>query len=125
TGHLRLNTVIHFLCSSYGQLRSVGCWVSNSQIPSFGTAYENTVCRPLLFSYGLRSRHVGLLRSGSNLWLQSLVLGASLIGIENARRIERLDSENQRLRAAVSFTHDMVGSSARMREVYQFIERAA
>ena len=40
-------------------------------------------------------------------------------------RFERLSTENRRLRAEVSLTHDMVGRSARMREVYQFVERVA
>ena len=50
-------------------------------------------------------------------------LGA--IAIENARQFESLGSENRRLRAEVSLKHDMVGGSARMRDVYQFIERVA
>jgi Nif-specific regulatory protein len=47
------------------------------------------------------------------------------MGLENARQFEQLGMENQRLRAEVCLTHDMVGRSSRMREVYQFIERVA
>jgi transcriptional regulator with GAF, ATPase, and Fis domain/pSer/pThr/pTyr-binding forkhead associated (FHA) protein len=61
----------------------------------------------------------------SDFQLLTAIAGLGVVGIENARQLERLGSENQRLRAAVSLTHDMVGSSARMREVYQFIERVA
>jgi transcriptional regulator with GAF, ATPase, and Fis domain len=57
--------------------------------------------------------------------LLTAIAGLGVIGIENARQFERLGRENQRLRAEVSLTHDMVGQSARMREVYQFIERVA
>jgi transcriptional regulator with GAF, ATPase, and Fis domain len=57
--------------------------------------------------------------------LLSAIAGLGVVAIENARRLERLGSENQRLRAEASLTHDMVGSSARMMEVYQFIERVA
>src|SRR5208283_1696479 len=57
--------------------------------------------------------------------LLSAIAGLGVIGIENARQFERLGNENQRLRAEVSLTHDMVGHSVRMREVYQFIERVA
>jgi Nif-specific regulatory protein len=57
--------------------------------------------------------------------LLTAIAGLGVIGIENARQFERLGSENQRLLAQVSLTHDMVGQSARMREVYQFIERVA
>jgi transcriptional regulator with GAF, ATPase, and Fis domain len=60
-----------------------------------------------------------------DLRLLSAIAGLGVIGIENARQFERLGSENRRLRAEVSLTHDMVGRSARMREVYQFIERVA
>jgi transcriptional regulator with GAF, ATPase, and Fis domain len=57
--------------------------------------------------------------------LLAAIAGLAVIGIENARQFERLGSENQRLRAEFSLTHDMVGRSAGMRDVYQFIERVA
>jgi len=57
--------------------------------------------------------------------LLAAIAGLAVIGIENARQFEHLGSENQRLRAEFSLTHDMVGRSARMRDVYQFIERVA
>jgi len=57
--------------------------------------------------------------------LLTAIASLGVIGVENARQFEQLGSENQRLRAEVSLTHDMVGSSARMREVFQFIERVA
>jgi transcriptional regulator with GAF, ATPase, and Fis domain len=57
--------------------------------------------------------------------LLTAIAGLGVIGLENARQFERLGNENQRLRAEVSLTHDMVGRSTRMREVYQFIERVA
>jgi GAF domain len=57
--------------------------------------------------------------------LLSAIAGLGVIGIEKARQFELLGSENQRLRAEVSLTHDMVGRSASMRDVYQFIERVA
>jgi two-component system response regulator HydG len=53
--------------------------------------------------------------------LLTAIAGLGVVGIENARQFESLGSENQRLRAEVSLTHDMVGRSPRMREVYQFI----
>jgi Nif-specific regulatory protein len=60
-----------------------------------------------------------------DLQLVSAIASLAALGIENARQFARLGLENQRLRAEISLTHDMVGSSARMREVYQFIERVA
>jgi transcriptional regulator with GAF, ATPase, and Fis domain len=60
-----------------------------------------------------------------DLQLVSAIAGISAIAMENARQFESLGIENQQLRAQASLEHDMVGRSARMREVYQFIERVA
>jgi len=60
-----------------------------------------------------------------DLQLLAAIAGLAAIAIENARQFERLDNENQQLRAEVSLQHDMVGHSPRMREVYQLIERVA
>jgi transcriptional regulator with GAF, ATPase, and Fis domain len=61
----------------------------------------------------------------ADLELLTAIAGLGVVGIENARQFERLKAENQRLQAEVSLTHDMVGRSARMREVYQMVERVA
>jgi transcriptional regulator with GAF, ATPase, and Fis domain len=45
--------------------------------------------------------------------------------LENARRVEWLETENRRLRSDFNLEHNMVGESPRMREVYQFIAKAA
>jgi len=63
--------------------------------------------------------------SQEDLHLLAAIAGLGVIGIENARHFERLSNENQRLRAEVSLTHDMVGRSARMRDIYAFVERVA
>jgi transcriptional regulator with GAF, ATPase, and Fis domain len=60
-----------------------------------------------------------------DLQLLAAIAGLAAVGIENARQFERLDSENQRLRAEISLQHDMVGQSARMQQVYRFIEKVA
>ena len=60
-----------------------------------------------------------------DLQLVSAIASLAAMGLENARQFEQLGMENQRLRAEVCLTHDMVGRGARMREVYQFIERVA
>jgi transcriptional regulator with GAF, ATPase, and Fis domain len=80
--------------------------------------------RPIGLIY-LESSNPTTVFTENDLQLLTAIAGLGVIGIENARQIERLGSENQRLRAAVSLTHDMVGNSACMREVYQFIERVA
>jgi transcriptional regulator with GAF, ATPase, and Fis domain len=92
---------------------------------------RSLLCVPLI-SKG-KSAGIIYLESGTpataltadDLQLLTAIAGLGVMGIENARQYEKLGNENQRLRAEVSLTHDMVGGSARMREVYQFIERVA
>lgn len=45
------------------------------------------------------------------------------VAIDNIRRMEWLVNENQRLRSDIQVEHKMIGESAPMRKVYQFIER--
>ena len=53
-------------------------------------------------------------------------VGAMLgLALENARRMEWLETENARLQEASDIEHDMVGVSPRMREVYQFVSKVA
>jgi transcriptional regulator with GAF, ATPase, and Fis domain len=60
-----------------------------------------------------------------DLELLAAISGLGVIAIENARQFQRLENENRWLRAEASLTHDMVGRSARMRVIYQFVERVA
>jgi Nif-specific regulatory protein len=60
-----------------------------------------------------------------HLQLATAIAAMAAAALDNAVRIERLESENQRLQAEIHIEHQMVGESARMREVYQFIAKAA
>ncbi|HEY0004818.1 MAG TPA: sigma 54-interacting transcriptional regulator [Pyrinomonadaceae bacterium] len=60
-----------------------------------------------------------------HLQLLTAIASIAAAALENARHIERLESENQRLRADVRVEHNMIGESQRLREVYQFIARVA
>jgi len=96
-----------------------------------GQAAQSVLCAPLVAG----ERALGILYldtknpdtrfSADDLELLSAIAGLAAMGIENARQFERLKLENQQLRAETCLTHDMVGQSARMREVYQFIQRVA
>jgi Nif-specific regulatory protein len=59
------------------------------------------------------------------LQLVTAVAGIAAVALENARHVEWLESENQRLQDDIQVEHNMVGESQRMREVYQFIARVA
>ena len=60
-----------------------------------------------------------------HLQLVSAIAAITAVAIENARHIEWLESENQRLLADVNIEHNMVGESATMKQVFQFISKVA
>jgi Nif-specific regulatory protein len=98
---------------------------------SGGMKAQSILCAPLavgerlLGVLYLDTRNAATLFREQDLELISAIAGLAAMGLENARVFERLKQENEQLRAEVSLTHDMVGGSAQMREVYQFIERVA
>jgi len=53
------------------------------------------------------------------------IAGISSVALENARRLQWLEQENLRLTTEINLQHNMVGESARMKEVYQFLSRVA
>ena len=60
-----------------------------------------------------------------HLQLVSAISAITAVAIENARHIEWLVSENQRLIADFNIEHNLVGESAPIREVLQFISKVA
>ncbi len=60
-----------------------------------------------------------------HLQLVSAISAITAVAIENARHIEWLVSENQRLIADFNIEHNMVGESPRVRDVLQFISKVA
>jgi Nif-specific regulatory protein len=51
--------------------------------------------------------------------------GIAAVAVENARYVELLIGENNRLREEISLQHSMVGESPAVQRVYQFISRVA
>ena len=47
------------------------------------------------------------------------------LALENSRQLELLESENRRLQQEIAVDHDLVGESAAIREVIQFVSRVA
>jgi Nif-specific regulatory protein len=60
-----------------------------------------------------------------HLHLLTAIASIAAVALEHARYVERLEDENRRLLEEINIEHDMVGESARMREVYQFVSKVA
>ena len=60
-----------------------------------------------------------------HLQLVTAIAGISAVALENARRLQWLEQENERLTVEISQERSLVGEGARMKEIYQFLKRAA
>ncbi|MGB8508359.1 MAG: sigma 54-interacting transcriptional regulator, partial [Pyrinomonadaceae bacterium] len=60
-----------------------------------------------------------------HLHLLTIVSGVAAVALHNARHVERLEIQNELLRASSGLEHSMLGDGARMRQVYNFISRVA
>jgi len=60
-----------------------------------------------------------------HLQLVAAIAGISAVALENARRLHWLEQENERLTAEISQDRSLIGEGARMKDVYQFLKRAA
>ena len=60
-----------------------------------------------------------------HLQLVTAIAGISAVALENARRLQWLEQENDRLTVEISQERSLVGEGQRMKEVYQFLKRVA
>jgi Nif-specific regulatory protein len=67
----------------------------------------------------------GVAFSENHLQLATAIAAISAVAIENARHIESLQNENQRLIADANIEHNMVGESPLLQRVYQIISKVA
>jgi two-component system, NtrC family, response regulator HydG len=61
----------------------------------------------------------------AHLQVMTAVGSITALALENLRHWERLKEENQALRAEVNLEYNMVGASARMKEVFEMVRRVA
>src|SRR2546425_351618 len=73
----------------------------------------------------LETKEPGVQFDEGHLQLMMGIAGMASIAIENARQMEWLETENQRLQSDINIEHNMVGEGARMRAVYEFVAKVA
>jgi transcriptional regulator with GAF, ATPase, and Fis domain len=60
-----------------------------------------------------------------HLQLLTAIAGIAAVTFDNARHLEGLQTENQRLHEEIKLDHQMIGESAPMRQVYSFLAKVA
>ena len=60
-----------------------------------------------------------------HLQLLTAIAGVSAVALDNARRVQWLEEQNQRLTTEVRQEQSLVGESARIKEIFQFLARVA
>jgi transcriptional regulator with GAF, ATPase, and Fis domain len=84
-----------------------------------------TVFQKVLGCIYLDTTSAGTRFNRDHLELVAGIAGISAVALENSRRVQWLEQENQRLAAEIHLQHNMVGESAAMKEVYRFLSRVA
>ncbi len=106
-----------------GQLRDVESLVA-SEVRSLLcvplTVFERVIGCIYLDSTSAASRF-----HEDHLQLMAAIAGISAVALDNARRLQWLEQENQRLMTEVRQEQTMVGEGARIKEIFQFLARVA
>ena len=84
------------------------------------TVFEQVIGCVYLDSDSVRNR-----LNEEHLQLVTAIAGISAVALDNARRLNWLEQENARLTVEISQERSLVGEGERMKEVYQFLKRAA
>src|SRR6202044_3186367 len=108
---------------SSGDLRAVESLVA-SQVRSL-LCVPLTVFQRVIGCIYLDSNTLGSRLREEHLQLVTAIAGISAIALENARRLQWLEQENERLAIEVSQEKSLVGEGAQMKQVYQFLKRVA
>ncbi len=109
--------------ASSGDLREVES-LAASEVRSL-LCVPLTVFQRVIGCIYLDSSSIGALLREEDLQLVTAIAGISAVALENARRLQWLEQENERLTVEISQERSLVGEGARMKEVYQFLKRVA
>jgi len=92
---------------------------------------QSVLCVPLIISGDVQgviyldTRNRSHCFDQNHLQVMAAVASLASLALENVRLWEGLREENQRLRSEINVEHDMVGSSPRLRELIEIIQRVA
>jgi transcriptional regulator with GAF, ATPase, and Fis domain len=92
---------------------------------------SSLLCAPLIYQNNaigaiyLDTGEIGIRFNKNHLQMATSIGAIAASAIENARRLSWLERENERLQADIKIEHNMIGESAPMLQVYQFISRVA
>jgi transcriptional regulator with GAF, ATPase, and Fis domain len=84
-----------------------------------------TVFQRMIGCIYLDSTNPGSRFNEDHLQLMAAIAGVSSVALDNARRVQWLESENQRLTSEISQDQSIVGEGARMKDVFQSLAKAA
>jgi Nif-specific regulatory protein len=84
------------------------------------TIYQRTIGCIYLDTINVADRF-----NDDHLQLVTAIAGISAVALENARRLQWLEQENQRLTTEITLDRTLVGESPRMKDVFQFLARVA
>jgi transcriptional regulator with GAF, ATPase, and Fis domain len=105
-----------------GQLRDVES-LAASEVRSL-LCVPLTVFERVIGCIYLDTTNPGTRFSEDHLQLMAAIAGISAVALDNARRLQWLENENQRLVEATS-ADSLVGDSAHMKEIYQFLAKVS
>jgi transcriptional regulator with GAF, ATPase, and Fis domain len=108
---------------SHGELREVES-LAASQVRSL-LCVPLTIFQRVIGCIYLDSESLSSRLNEDHLQLVTAIAGISAVALENARRLQWLEEENERLTVEISQERSLVGEGARMKEVYQFLKRVA
>jgi transcriptional regulator with GAF, ATPase, and Fis domain len=108
---------------SHGELRVVES-LAASQVRSL-LCVPLTVFQRVIGCIYLDSESIDSRLNEEHLQLVTAIAGISAVALENARRLQWLQEENERLTVEVTQERSLVGEGGRMKEVYQFLKRVA
>jgi Nif-specific regulatory protein len=107
----------------HGDLRNVES-LAESQVRSL-LCVPLTIFQRVIGCIYLDSSNHGSRLQEEHLELVTAIAGISAVALENARRLQWLEKENERLMAEMSQERSLVGEGEKMKEVYQFLKKVA